>query len=110
MIRGAHNTPTGLCPMLELLGKWQAELISAGRGETAMRHARSWDRVLELYPDTKKPGDLDYFDVQDYRAWRLKRGISRRTVYQELVAIRRFYRWLTTRGLPFANPAIGVRV
>lgn len=93
-----------------LLGKWEAACFNGLYSKLiARRYSQIWEHVRTLCPDVKKPGDLDFYSIQDYRALRIQAGYGTQTIALELAAIRAFYQWLQLQGHELSDPTIGIK-
>jgi len=76
---------------------------------TAERYCKSLTSFFSRFPDRTKPEDFTRRDVEDFRIWRLRDGVSPRTINYELGVIRAFWNWLLQMERVCWNPVSQVK-
>ena len=76
---------------------------------TAERYCKSLTSFFSRFPDRTKPEDFTRRDVEDFRIWRLRDGVSPRTINYELGVIRAFWNWMLQMERVAWNPVSQVK-
>ena len=77
--------------------------------KTAVRYAKALSAFFSRFPDRREPEEFTRRDVEDFKVWRLREGMSPRTINFELAVLRAFYNWMLDQERVTWNPATQVK-
>ena len=72
------------------------------------RYSHCLDVFFDYFPDKTEPGHFSRSDVDKFRAYRRKKGVSARTVNYDIQIIKAFFNYLIREELATFNPAATV--
>jgi integrase/recombinase XerD len=76
---------------------------------TAVRYGKALTSFFSRFPEFEEPEQFTRRDIEDYRIWRLREGLSPRTINYEVGVVRSFWNWLTQMERATWNPASQVK-
>jgi integrase len=99
VVRGQHNK------MQSLQAQYERFVSATASPETSWRYSKSLDAFFGYFPEKKDPKDFSKMDVEDFKAYRRKAGVSATTVNYDLQIVRAFWNWLIQMEAAVYNPA-----
>lgn len=75
-------------------GKFESYVTLTTTRKTAVRYSKALDNFFDRFQDRKDPNEFTRVDVEDYKLFRLRDGVSPRTINYELGVVRSFWKWL----------------
>lgn len=86
-------------------GKYEKWVQNTCRHNTYLAYVTSLETFFDKFPEKKYLDDFSRLDLNDYKIWRIKDGVSAATINLECRVVQIFWRWLIdTYELPL--PAI----
>ena len=82
--------------------------LTASR-QTAARYGLTLEKFFRRFPDKPRLEDFVRKDIEDYRIWRLRGGVSPTTMNYEIAVIRAFWNWLIQMERVAWNPASTIK-
>lgn len=73
---------------------------------TGRRYSQSLERVFQHFPEKGDPKEFSPTDIDDYKAYARKRGLSATTVNYDVQIVRAFFNWCIRQSAMTYNPAI----
>jgi site-specific recombinase XerD len=77
--------------------------------ETYVRYSKSLNTFFDYFPEKSEPSDWSRHDMDDFRNYRRKAGVSATTVNYDLQIVRAFFNWMIDMEMATYNPAAKVR-
>lgn len=76
---------------------------------TAVRYAKSLEAFFTRFQDKSSPEEFTRRDVEDYRIFRIRDGLSPRTINYDLVVLGMFWKWMMNMDRVTWNPVANVK-
>lgn len=77
--------------------------LTASRA-TAERYSKALENFFSRFTDKKDPEQFSRVDVEDFKIYRIKDGVSPRTVNYEVQVVKSFWNWLMRMEVTSYNP------
>lgn len=71
---------------------------------TSIRYSKALDNFFDRFTDKNDPEDFSRVDVEDFKIYRIRGGVSARTVNYEVQVIGSFWNWLIRMEVASYNP------
>lgn len=92
-----------------MLSKLQAQyerfVDATASRETSKRYTKSLNSFFDRYPEKTDPREFSKSDVEDFKAYRRKSGVSATTVNYDIQIVRAFWNWMIDLDAATYNPA-----
>lgn len=93
-------------PMItKLQAQFERYVYATASPLTGDRYAKSLNAFFGYFPEKREPGDFSKSDVEDFKAYRRKAGVSATTVNYDLQIVRAFWNWMINVDAATYNPA-----
>jgi integrase/recombinase XerD len=76
---------------------------------TAIRYSKALENFFKRHREKNSPEDFTKLDIEDYKVYRLREGVSTRTVNYEVQVIKTFWTWMIRMDVAAYNPATSTR-
>ncbi len=96
-------------PLHDWQARYESYIALTATPQTARRYCKCLTSFFSRFPDRPRPEDFTRRDVEDFRIWRLREGLSPRTINYELGAVRAFWNWLIQMEVSTWNPVSQVK-
>lgn len=95
--------------MITMLSKLQAQyeryVDATASVETGKRYSKSLNTFFAYFPEKADPREFSKADVEDFKAYRRKKGVSATTVNYDIQIVRAFWNWMIDMDAVTFNPA-----
>lgn len=91
--------------LTKLQGQYERFVDATASRETSRRYSKSLNVFFDYYPEKADPREFSKFDVEDFKAYRRKKGVSATTVNYDIQIVRAFFNWLINMDVMSYNPA-----
>ena len=76
---------------------------------SAVRYCKCLTAFFSRFPDRSTPEEFTRRDVEDYRIWRIREGLSPKTINYELAVVKAFWNWMEQMERVTWNPVSQVK-
>jgi site-specific recombinase XerD len=76
---------------------------------TLLRYSRALSTFFERFTDKTSPTEFTRVDIEDYKLFRLKDGVSGKTINYELQVVRSFWNWMLRMEIVAYSPLSSVK-
>jgi integrase/recombinase XerD len=95
--------------LLNLQAKFETYVLLTTSRATANRYARALSGFMDMFADRKKPEEVTRMDIQDFVLYRLRKGVTNRTVNYEVGILKGFWNWMMRMEVVAFNPCTNVK-
>lgn len=92
--------------LTKLQAQYERYIEATASRETWTRYSKSLTSFFCYYPEKIDPREFSKMDIEDYKAYRRKKGVSATTVNYDIQIVRAFFNWLINMEVMTYNPAI----
>lgn len=76
---------------------------------TAIRYSKALESFFKRFRDRNSPEDFTKLDIEDFKVYRLREGVSPSTVNYEVQIVKSFWSWMIRMDVAPYNPATSTR-
>lgn len=91
--------------LTRLQAQYERYIDATASTATGRRYSKSLNAFFSYFPEKTDPREFAKADIEDYKAYRRKAGISARTVNYDLQIVRAFWNWMIDMDATSFNPA-----
>lgn len=93
----------------KLQAKYENYVLLTTSRATSIRYSKALENFFRRFSDLKEPEDFSRRDVEDYKLFRLKDGLSPSTINYEVQVVKGFWNWLLRQDLVAYSPLGSVK-
>lgn len=94
--------------MITMISKLQAQyeqyINATASRETSKRYTKSLNAFFDYFPEKADPREFAKLDVEDFKAYRRKKGVSATTVNYDITVLKGFWNWMINMDAVTYNP------
>lgn len=91
--------------LVKLQAQYEKHVYATTSPTSAHRYTKSLDAFFSYFPEKVEPSEFTKMDVEDFKAYRRKAGVSATTVNYDIQIVRAFWNWMIDMGATTYNPA-----
>lgn len=95
--------------LLKLQARYESYVSSTASPQTRDRYAKSLNAFFSYFPEKTDTREFSRSDIEDYKAYRRKAGVSATTVNYDVQIVRAFWNWMVDMEAATYNPASSVK-